>query len=188
MGNGFNGAKFVCSPPLRPKDHWESLWHGLVKDDLQVVSTDHCPFDFDTQKQLGVGDFRKVPNGLPGVEDRVDLLHDGGVIGGRMTRERRVEVIAAAPARMFGLAGRKGVVTPGADADVVIYDPARRHTISAKTHHMDVDYSCYEGREVVGGSDIVMSRGRVIVDNGEWKGEKGWGRFLRRKTAREYLV
>ena len=188
MGNGFNGAKFVCSPPLRPKDHWESLWQGLVKDDLQVVSTDHCPFDFDTQKQLGVGDFRKVPNGLPGVEDRVDLLHDGGVIGGRMTRERWVEVIAAAPARMFGLAGRKGVVTPGADADVVIYDPARRHTISAKTHHMDVDYSCYEGREVVGGSDIVMSRGRVIVDNGEWKGEKGWGRFLRRKTAREYLV
>jgi len=188
MGNGFNGAKFVCSPPLRPKDHWQSLWQGLVKDDLQVVSTDHCPFDFDTQKQLGVGDFRKVPNGLPGVEDRVDLLHDGGVIGGRMTRERWVEVIAAAPARMFGLAGRKGVVTPGADADVVIYDPARRHTISAKTHHMDVDYSCYEGREVVGGSDIVMSRGRVIVDNGEWKGEKGWGRFLRRKTAREYLV
>jgi dihydropyrimidinase len=188
LGNGFNGAKFVCSPPLRPKDHWESLWQGLVKDDLQVVSTDHCPFDFETQKQLGVGDFRKVPNGLPGVEDRVDLLHDGGVVGGRMTRERWVEIVSAAPARMFGLAGRKGVVAPGADADIVIYDPARRHTISAKTHHMDVDYSCYEGREVVGGSDIVMSRGRVIVENGEWKGEKGWGKFMRRKTAREYLV
>ncbi len=188
LGNGFNGAKFVCSPPLRPKDHWEPLWQGLVKDDLQVVSTDHCPFDFETQKQLGVGDFRKVPNGLPGVEDRVDLLHDGGVVGGRLTRERWVEIISAAPARMFGLAGVKGVVAPGADADIVIYDPARTHTISAKSHHMDVDYSCYEGRSVTGGSDIVMSRGRVIVENGAWKGEKGWGKFLKRKTAREYLV
>ncbi len=188
MGGGFNGAKFICSPPLRPKDHWEPLWQGLVKDDLQVVSTDHCPFDFHGQKELGVGDFRKVPNGLPGVEDRVDLMHDGGVIGGTMTPERWVEVIAAAPARMFGLAGRKGVVAPGADADLVVYDPARRHTISASTHHMDVDYSCYEGRSVVGGSDVVMSRGRVVVDHGEWKGEKGWGQFLRRKTAREYLT
>ena len=188
MGDGFNGAKFVCSPPLRPADHQDALWQGLVKDDLQVVSTDHCPFDFETQKQLGVGDFRKVPNGLPGVEDRVDLLHDGGVVGGRITRERWVEITSAAPARMFGLAGVKGVVAPGADADLVIYDPARRHTISARTHHMDVDYSCYEGRTVTGGSDIVMSRGRVIVENGNWKGEKGWGRFLRRSTARDYLI
>ena len=188
MGNGFNGAKFVCSPPLRPKDHWEPLWQGLLKDDLQVVATDHCPFDFHGQKDLGVGDFRKVPNGLPGVEDRVDLMHDGGVVSGQMTPERWVEVIAAAPARLFGLAGVKGVVAPGADADIVVYDPARRHTISASTHHMDVDYSCYEGREVTGGSDVVMSRGRVIVNNGEWQGEKGWGRFLRRKSAREYLV
>ena len=188
MGDGFNGAKFVCSPPLRPKDHWESLWQGLVKDDLQVVSTDHCPFDFETQKQLGVADFRKIPNGLPGVEDRVDLLHDGGVVGGRITPERWVEIISAAPARMFGLSGVKGIVAPGADADIVIYDPARKHTISAKSHHMDVDYSCYEGRSVTGGSDIVISRGRVIVENGVWKGEKGWGKFLKRKTAREYLV
>ena len=187
MGGGFNGAKFVCSPPLRPADHQAELWAGLVKDDLQVVSTDHCPFDFEGQKDLGKGDFRKVPNGLPGVEDRVDLLHDGGVVGGRMTPERWVEIISAAPARMFGMAGVKGVVAVGADADIVIYDPARRHTISAATHHMDVDYSCYEGRTVVGGSDVVMSRGRVIVDNGAWTGEKGWGQFLRRKTAREYL-
>jgi dihydropyrimidinase len=188
LGNGFNGAKFVCSPPLRPQDHWPALWQGLVKDDLQVVSTDHCPFDFDTQKQLGVGDFRKIPNGLPGVEDRVDLMFDGGVGGGHFSRERWVEIVSAAPARMFGLAGRKGVVAAGADADIIVYDPARRHTISARTHHMDVDYSCYEGREVTGGSDVVMSRGRVIVENGQWQGEKGWGRFLRRKTAREYLV
>ena len=188
MGNGFEGAKFICSPPLRPKDHWQPLWNGLLKDDLQLVSTDHCPFDFHGQKDLGVGDFRKVPNGLPGVEDRVDLMHDGGVVSGQMTPERWVEVISAAPARMFGLAGVKGVVAPGADADLVVYDPARRHTISASTHHMDVDYSCYEGRSVVGGSDLVMSRGRVIVDNGQWHGEKGWGKFLRRKSAREYLV
>jgi len=188
MGNGFEGAKFVCSPPLRPADHQDELWTGLVKDDLQVVSTDHCPFDFHDQKQLGQGDFRKVPNGLPGVEDRVDLLHDGGVVSGRLTKERWVEVISAAPARMFGLAGRKGVVAPGADADLVVYDPARRRRISAQSHHMNVDYSCYEGREVQGASDVVLSRGRVIVENGEWKGEKGWGRFLRRKTAREFLT
>jgi dihydropyrimidinase len=188
MGDGFNGAKFVCSPPLRPKDHWEPLWQGLVNDDLQVVSTDHCPFDFDSQKQLGVGDFRKIPNGLPGVEDRVDLMHDGGVVLGRLTKERWVEILSAAPARMFGLAGVKGVVAAGADADLVVYDPTRKHTISASTHHMDVDYSCYEGREVTGGSDVVLSRGRVVVENGEWKGEKGWGQFLKRKTAREYLV
>ena len=187
MGHGFDGAKFVCSPPLRAADHQDILWQGLVKDDLQIVSTDHCPFDFAGQKELGRGDFRKIPNGLPGVEDRVDLLHDGGVAGGRITRERWVEIISAAPARMFGMAGRKGVVAPGADADIVVYDPQRRHTISAKTHHMDVDYSCYEGKSVVGGSDVVMSRGRVVVDHGEWRGEKGWGQFLRRKSAREYL-
>ncbi len=187
MGNGFEGAKFVCSPPLRPADHQPDLWAGLVQDDLQLVATDHCPFDFHDQKQLGVGDFRKVPNGLPGVEDRVDLLHDGGVVGGRMTRERWVEVISAAPARMFGLAGVKGVIAPGADADIVVYDPERRRTISAATHHMNVDYSCYEGREVVGGSDVVLSRGLVVVDNDAWTGKKGWGKFLKRKSAREYL-
>jgi len=187
LGNGFEGAKFVCSPPLRSADHQPDLWRGLVHDDLQVVSTDHCPFDFHDQKQLGQGDFRKVPNGLPGVEDRVDLMHDGGVVGGHLTRERWVEIISAAPARMFGMAGVKGVVAAGADADLVVYDPARKHTISASTHHMDVDYSCYEGRSVTGGSDVVLSRGRVIVENGEWKGEKGWGKFLKRKTAREYL-
>ncbi len=187
MGNGFEGAKFVCSPPLRPADHQEDLWTGLVKDDLQVVATDHCPFDFEGQKEMGRGDFRKVPNGLPGVEDRVDLLHDGGVVSGRISRERWVEVISTAPARMFGLAGRKGVIATDADADLVIYDPTRQHTISAATHHMDVDYSCYEGRPVTGGSDTVLSRGEVIVEDGEWKGRRGAGRFLKRTTAREYL-
>ena len=188
MGNGFEGAKFICSPPLRPADHQDDLWNGLVKDDLQVVSTDHCPFDFHGQKELGRGDFRKVPNGLPGVEDRLDLMHDGGVVSGRLTRERWVEVCSAAPARMFGLAGRKGVIAPGADADIVIYDPERRHVISATTHHMDVDYSCYEGREVQGGSDVVLSRGKVIIEGGAYTGSRGDGRYLARAVARDYLT
>jgi dihydropyrimidinase len=183
LRGGFNGAKFVCSPPLRTEDHHPELWTGLVKDDLQLVSTDHCPFDFEGQKDLGRGDFRKVPNGLPGVEDRLDLLHDGGVVGGKISRERWVEISSTAPAKLFGMYPRKGAVAVGSDADLVIYDPNRRHTISAKTHHMDVDYSCYEGRQVQGGSDIVMSRGSVIVRDGEFTGRKGHGQFLKRSTA-----
>ena len=183
MGHGFEGAKFVCSPPLRSRDHWEELWRGLVKDDLQVVSTDHCPFDFEGQKELGRGDFRKIPNGLPGVEDRLDLLHDGGVVGGRISRERWVEIVSTAPAKLFGMYPRKGAIAVGSDADIVIYDPARKHTISSETHHMDVDYSCYEGREVQGMSQIVMSRGSVVVRDGEFTGRKGAGRFIKRSTA-----
>jgi dihydropyrimidinase len=188
LGNGFEGAKFICSPPLRPADHQPDLWIGLVKDDLQVVSTDHCPFDFHGQKELGRGDFRKVPNGIPGVEDRLDLMHDGGVVAGRISKERWVDICSAAPARMFGLAGRKGVVAAGADADVVVYDPTRRHTISAATHHMDVDYSAYEGRQVQGGSDVVLSRGKVIVEDGRYTGTRGDGKFLKRSVARDYLL
>jgi dihydropyrimidinase len=183
LGNGFEGAKFICSPPLRSKDHQPELWKGLQKDDLQVVSTDHCPFDFHGQKELGRGDFRKVPNGLPGVEDRMDLLHDGGVVGGKLTKERWVEIASTAPAKLFGMYPQKGAIAVGSDADIVIYDPNRRHTISAKTHHMDVDYSCYEGRQVQGGSDIVLSRGSVIVRDGEFTGRKGAGKFLKRGVA-----
>ena len=183
MANGFEGAKFVCSPPLRTADHQEELWTGLIKDDLQLVATDHCPFDFHGQKELGKGDFRKIPNGLPGVEDRVDLLHDGGVVGGRITRERWVEIISTAPARMFGMYPGKGAIAVGSDADLVVYDPDATRTISAKTHHMDVDYSCYEGRQVRGRSDVVISRGAVIVRNGEFTGSKGHGRFVKRATA-----
>ena len=183
MGNGFEGAKFVCSPPLRPKEHQEDLWNGLIKDDLQVVATDHCPFDFHGQKDLGIGDFRKVPNGLPAVEDRVDLVHDGGVVGGRITPERWIEIVSTAPAKIFGLFPRKGTIAVGSDADIVVYDPERERTISAKTHHMDVDYSCYEGRVVKGASDVVMSRGTVIVKDGEFVGPRGHGRFLRRDRA-----
>jgi len=183
MRNGFEGAKFVCSPPLRPADHAEELWKGLLRDDLALVATDHCPFDFHGQKELGRGDFRKVPNGLPAVEDRVDLLHDGGVVGGRISRERWVEVISTAPAKMFGMYPRKGAIAVGSDADLVVYDPGATHTISATTHHMDVDYSCYEGRVVQGRSDVVISRGTVIVRDGEFHGAAGHSRFLRRAPA-----
>jgi len=184
LGHGFEGAKFVCSPPLRDANagHQEELWKGLVKDDLQLVGTDHCPFDFVGQKDLGRGDFRKIPNGLPGVENRVDLLHDGGVVCGKITASRWVEIISTAPARLFGLP-QKGAVAVGYDADVVVYDPTRRHTISAATHHMDVDYSCYEGREVVGGADVVLSRGKVIVDGDTWLGKAGDGRYIKRERS-----
>jgi dihydropyrimidinase len=182
LGNGFEGSKFVCSPPLRPADHQEELWRGLVHDDLQVVSTDHCPFDFHGQKDLGKGDFRKIPNGLPGVENRVDLLHHGGVVGGRITPNRWVQLISTAPAQLFGLP-QKGVVAVGADADLVVYNPKREHTISAQTHHMAVDYSCYEGRSVTGGADVVLSRGKIIVDGDEWLGQAGDGRFLKRQRS-----
>jgi dihydropyrimidinase len=183
LGRGFEGAKFVCSPPLREKPHWDELWKGLVTDDLQVVSTDHCPFDFEGQKDLGKGDFRKIPNGLPGVEDRMDLLHDGGVVKGKISRERWVEITSTAPAKLFGMYPRKGAVAIGSEADLVVYDPNAKRTISATTHHMDVDYSCYEGRTVQGQSDIVLSRGEVVVRDGTFKGRTGRGQFVKRTTA-----
>jgi dihydropyrimidinase len=182
LGNGFNGAKFVCSPPLRTRDHVEELWNGLKRDDLQVVGTDHCPFDFHGQKEMGRGDFRKIPNGLPGVEERVDLIHQG-VVDGRLSKERWVQVVSTAPAKIFGLYPRKGVVAVGADADLVVYDPNRTHVLSASTHHMDVDYSCYEGLSVKGGSDVVLSRGTVVVRDGQWTGPAGHGRFVKRGLA-----
>ena len=184
MGTGFEGSKFVCSPPLRPMDpHWDALWNALRTNDLQVVATDHCPFDFHGQKELGRGDFRKVPNGLPSVEDRVDLMHDGGVVAGRLSKERWVDVISTGPAKMFGMYPRKGAIAVGSDADIVIYDPNRKHVISAETHHMNVDYSCYEGRTVQGASDVVMSRGTVVVKDGEFLGRKGHGKFIKRGLA-----
>jgi dihydropyrimidinase len=180
LGHGFEGAKFVCSPPLRAEGHQEELWKGLIADDLQLVGTDHCPFDFHGQKEMGRGDFRKIPNGLPGVETRVDLVHDGGVVTGKISPSRFVELISTAPARMFGLP-KKGVIGPGYDADIVVYDPTRKHVLSAKTHHMAVDYSCYEGREVIGGTDVVLSRGTLIVEGERWLGRPGHGKFLRRE-------
>ncbi|WP_326595970.1 dihydropyrimidinase [Streptomyces sp. NBC_01803] len=181
----FEGAKYVCSTPLRPREHQAALWRGLRTDDLQVVSTDHCPFCFSGQKELGRGDFSKIPNGIPGVENRMDLLHQA-VVDGHITRRRWIEIACAAPARMFGLYGRKGTIAPGADADVVIYDPAAEQTLSAETHHMNVDYSAYEGKRITGQVVTVLSRGRTVIDRRQFTGHAGHGMFLPRATC-QYL-
>lgn len=161
----FEGSKYVCSTPLRPKEHQAALWRGLRTDDLQVVSTDHCPFCFAGQKEMGRGDFSKIPNGLPGVENRMDLLHQA-VVEGRLSRRRWIDIACASPARMFGLYPRKGTIAPGADADVVIYDPHAEQTVSARTHHMAVDYSAYEGKRITGRVETVLSRGEVVLEKG----------------------
>jgi dihydropyrimidinase len=182
----FEGAKYVASPPLRSADHQASLWRGLRGNDLAVVSTDHCPFCFKEQKELGRGDFSKIPNGIPGVEHRIDLLHQG-VVAGELSLARWVEVASTTPARMFGLYPRKGTIAPGSDADIVIYDPDARQTLSARTHHMNVDYSAYEGFEITGKVETVLSRGQVVVEGGEYRGAPGHGRFLERQLC-QYLT
>ncbi len=183
---GFEGAKYVCSTPLRPREHQDALWRGLRTDDLQVVSTDHCPFCFSGQKELGRGDFSKIPNGLPGVENRMDLLHQA-VVEGRITRRRWIEIACAAPARMFGLAPHKGGITPGGDADIVIYDPHAQQTLSAATHHMNVDYSAYEGKRVTGRVETVLLRGETVIEQRRFTGRAGHGRYVPRTTC-QYLA
>ncbi|GGU24253.1 dihydropyrimidinase [Streptomyces lavendofoliae] len=182
---GFEGAKYVCSTPLRPREHQAALWRGLRTNDLQVVSTDHCPFCFSGQKELGRGDFSKIPNGLPGVENRMDLLHQA-VVDGHISRRRWIEIACATPARMFGLYPKKGTLTPGADADVVVYDPHTEQTISAATHHMNVDYSAYEGKTVTGQVETVLSRGEVVIDRRTYTGRPGHGVYTPRSTC-QYL-
>jgi dihydropyrimidinase len=182
----FEGAKYVCSPPLRTRDHQAALWQGLRTNDLSVVSTDHCPFCMKEQKEMGRESFAKIPNGIPGVEHRMDLLHQG-VVAGEIGLQRWVEVASTTPARMFGLYPRKGVIAPGSDADIVIYDPLPAQVLSVRTHHMNVDYSAYEGMEITGRVDTVLSRGHVVMSDGEWRGSPGHGRFLPR-SLNEYLV
>jgi dihydropyrimidinase len=177
---GFEGAKYVMSPPIRPKENQEKLWRGLAFNDLQAVSTDHCPFCMKEQKELGKGDFSQIPNGGPGLENRMSLVYDGGVKAGRISLNRFVEVTSTSPAKIFGLFPRKGTIAPGSDADIVVFDPNRKETLSAKTHHMNVDYSLYEGREVTGVSETVLSRGKVIVEKGKFTGRAGAGSFLKR--------
>ena len=185
---GFEGAKWVCSTPLRSKheSHRADLWKGLRTNDLAVVSTDHCPFCMKDQKELGLGDFSKIPNGIGSVEHRVDLLYQG-VVDGKLSLARWVETIATTPARMFGMYPRKGIIAPGSDADIVLYDPAGRTRISAATHHMNMDHSAWEGWEIAGKVDTVISRGTVVVQGGEYKGRKGHGRYVRRGLS-DYLV
>ncbi|MGH9795665.1 MAG: dihydropyrimidinase [Candidatus Acidiferrales bacterium] len=179
---GFEGAKYVFTPPLREKWHQEKLWQGLAKDDLQVVSTDHCPFCFKEQKELGKDDFTKIPNGGPGIEHRMSLVYSGGVAAGRFSPNRFVQLTATAPAKLFGLYPRKGTIAVGSDADIVIFDPNAEEVISAQTHHMRVDYSMFEGIKVKGVPKLVLARGHVIIDNGKFTGRPGAGAFLRRST------
>src|SRR5512146_606783 len=160
---GFEGAKYVFTPPLREKWNQEKLWTGLKHDQLSVVSTDHCPFCFKEQKELGKDDFTKIPNGGPGIEHRMSLIYSGGVAEGRFNVNRFVELTATTPAKLFGLYPRKGTIAVGSDADLVIFDPKRKHTISAATHHMRVDYSMFEGITVTGMPDVVIANGKVVV-------------------------
>ena len=177
---GFEGAKYVFTPPLREKWHQEKLWNGLKHDHLQVVSTDHCPFCFKEQKELGRSDFTKIPNGGPGIEHRMSLVYSGGVAQGRFSVNRFVELVSTTPAKLFGLYPRKGTIAIGSDADLVVFNPLSKHTISAKTHHMRVDYSMFEGIQVQGMPEVVLSRGRVLVQDGKFFGRAGQGEFIKR--------
>jgi dihydropyrimidinase len=177
---GFDVAKYVLTPPLRSAANHPHLWRGLRTDDISVLSTDHCPFCFQGQKTLGRDDFTRIPNGGPGIEHRLELIHDSGVLGGEISLQRMVEVFSTAPAKLFGLFPRKGTIAVGSDADLVLFDPAAQHTLSAATHHMNVDYSLYEGRRVTGRVRTVLSRGQVVIDAGRYVGRPGSGKFLHR--------
>jgi dihydropyrimidinase len=184
--DGLEGANFVCSTPLRHKEHQADLWRGLRTNDLSVVSTDHCPFCFKEQKELGRGDFSKIPNGMAGVEHRMDLLFQG-TVDKHISVERWVEVAATTPARLFGLYPKKGVIAPGSDADIVIYDPNTTQTLGVEYHHMAVDYSAYEGERIDGRCDLVMSRGSIVIENKEFVGRIGHGNFTKRGLS-SYLL
>ncbi|MCC6434341.1 MAG: dihydropyrimidinase [Acidimicrobiales bacterium] len=184
MKPGFDGAAYVCSTPLRARadGHQDALWRYLRTDDLSVVSTDHCPFCMKDQKELGRGDFSKIPNGIGSIEHRMDLLYQG-VVRGEISLARWVELCCTAPARLFGLYPRKGILQPGSDADIVVYDPSRRTRLGVGMHHMNLDHSAYEGIEIDGGIELVMSRGTIVVRDGRYHGRKGHGRYLERALS-----
>lgn len=179
-GDGWDGAKYVMTPPLREKHNQAELWKGLKMDDLQVISTDHCPFCMKEQKELGKDDFSKIPNGAPGVENRMSLIYNGGVVENRISLNRFVELTSTAAAKMFGMFPKKGTIAIGSDADIVIFDPEKEHTFGVDAEHMNVDYSSYEGWKMKGKVETVLSRGRVIIENGEHLGKQGDGQFLKR--------
>jgi len=179
----FEGAKFVMSPPLREKQHQTALWNALISGQIDTVATDHAPFDFHKQKEMGRSDFTKIPNGIPSVENRVELLYTHGVATGRIDLHRFVDLASTKAARLFGLFPRKGTIQPGADADLVVFDPAYRGAISAKTQQMNVDYSAFEGWPITGRADVVTLRGRVQVQNGRFIGVQDHGQILRREPT-----
>jgi len=177
---GFEDAKYVFTPPMREKRNQQPLWEALKSDVLQVVSTDHCPFRFSDQKTLGLGNFTKIPNGGPGIENRMQLVYHHGVNSGHISLERFVEITAENPARIFGMYPQKGVLAPGSDADILIWDPNAKYTITAATQSMHTDYSMFEGFQVKGNSRQVYSRGDLVVDRGHFIGQVGRGRYLHR--------
>jgi dihydropyrimidinase len=177
---GFEGAKWVYTPPPRDKANQEVLWHAVRNDVLSAVSTDHCAFLWNGQKTLGEDDFSKIPNGGPGLENRLHMIHEFGVRAGRISINRMVELLSTNPAKLFGLYPRKGTIAVGSDADVVVFDPEKRHTIAAATHHSKSDYNLFEGTEVTGTPELVLLRGNVLVENGELAGQPGIGRFVAR--------
>jgi dihydropyrimidinase len=183
----FEGAKYVYSPPARDASNHDLLWNAVRNDALSAISTDHCAFLFDGQKTLGKDDFSKIPNGAPGLEDRLLMIHHFGVNEGRITLNRMVELLAANPAKLFGLYPRKGTVAAGSDADIVVFDPEKELTISAASHHSKADYNLYEGTRVVGAPEIVLSRGRVLVEDDELVASPGVGRFVQRARFGEEL-
>jgi dihydropyrimidinase len=183
----FEGAKYVFSPPARKVEHQEVLWRGLASGVLSVVSTDHCPFNWQGQKTIGREDFSRIPNGAPGIEDRLNMLHHFGVRAGRISLNRLVELVSTNPARTFGLYPRKGTIAVGSDADLVVFNPERKLTLSAASHHSNVDYNLFEGTEVVGAPETVLVRGQVVVQDRELVAEPGAGRFVRRARVAQEL-
>lgn len=186
----FESAKYVMTPPLRTHEHRHALWEGLDTNDLQVISTDHCPFCFSEHamgmkfsKEQGRNDFSKIPNGAPGLETRLPLIHDGGVRDRGMSLNRYVELTATAPAKLFGLFPSKGTIAVGSDADIVLFDPDETWTIRAEEHHSQIDYSLFEGRDVTGRVKKVFLRGELIVDGAQWLGRPGMGQFVKRGEA-----
>jgi dihydropyrimidinase len=184
---GFEGAKYIYTPPPRPKENQEHLWNALRSDVLSVVSTDHCPFKWPEQKGVNGESFEKVPNGGPGIENRLHMLYTFGVREGRLSMNRLVELTSTNVAKYFGLYPRKGTIAPGSDADIVVWDPEKRLTISAQTHHSNVNYNLFEGTEVTGAPEVVLVRGQVIVENDELVAQPGAGRFVKRAKFGEDL-
>jgi dihydropyrimidinase len=184
----FEGAKYVYTPPPRDAANQDVLWDAVRSDVLSVISTDHCAFRWDGQKSLGRDDFSKIPNGGPGLENRLQMIHHFGVRAGRITLNLMVELLATNPARLFGLYPRKGTLAVGSDADIVVFDPEKRVTISAATQHSRCDYNLYEGTEVVGSPEVVLLRGNVLVENGELVASPGIGRFVARAKFGEQLA